>query len=88
MEKETDNELGSEWHKAYPVPFGKEEQEERPYATKYCMIHGAWKMMSKEWGPPLKQYEDQEEVYKECLERGCTWEELLDFKGYDPDIVL
>lgn len=75
-------------HRAFPVPFSESEQKKRPNATIYCQFYGMYALMSEDWPPDLKGYKNTEEVYEECLNSGRTWQEVLDFKGYDPDILL
>ena len=72
--------MREEWVKAFPVPFPQDYQREHPNAVGYCMRHGAYRMMAEAWLPDLKGYKNTEEVYGICLDRGCTWEELLSHK--------
>ena len=66
-------------------PINKELEMRRPYAAKYAQLHGMQRLISEVW-PEVdyhkEGYKSTEEVYKECLDEGMTWEELLDF---DPD---
>lgn len=71
--------------KAFPVPENI-DVEQFPNTAKYIMLHGMHNTMSK-WD--LKApYRTMEEVYAKCLELGVTWEDLLDFKGYDKNTLL
>ena len=56
---------------------------EQPRAAIYAMLHGKWSLMSSKWpGVNFGPYKSTEEVYKACVEKGVTWQELL---GYKPD---
>lgn len=69
----------------YPIPDGF-DIEHYPNTAKYIMLYGILDLMSK-WD--LKApYKTVEEVYGECLKQEVTWKELLNFKGYDPNILL
>ncbi len=84
---EFDESLGPEWREAFPVPFDQRQRERMPYATRYCMLYGMHRLMSREW-TDIRPYRSQEEVYRACIEKGCTWEKLLDDKGVRPDVLL
>ena len=72
---------------AFPVPFDEIYKKNHPYATRYCMINGIHEMMPRDW-VDLKSYASSEDVYRACLEKRCTWKELLGFKGYPDNVVL
>ncbi len=72
--------------KCYEVPAGIDPQK-TPWLYKYIQLHGG-DVMSVKWGPSLGKYKTQEEVYKECIRRGVTWRELLDYKGVPDDVLL
>jgi len=65
----------------YPVdPYFKKT---RPYAARYAEKYGLWTMMSEDWNlANVSGYKSSEEVYRDCLRKGVTWQELL---KYDPD---
>lgn len=71
--------------KCYDLPEDF-DVEQFPYTAKYIRLHGTLKCMSV-WD--LKEpYKSCEEVYKECLKQGITWEKLLNHSGYNPKIIL
>lgn len=62
------------------------DAERYPHTVKYLQKHGLGGAMSI-WD--LKHpYKTTEQVYKECLKRGVTWQQLLNFKGYSKNILL
>lgn len=71
--------------KLYPFP-GTSFYMEYPNTAKYMMLYSPFEMMSK-W-ESTAPYKDREEVYGVCLEKGVTWQELLNFKGYDEKTLL
>ena len=72
--------------KAFPLI--KELHDTRPYAAKYAQIYGPWALMSKDWNDAkIGKYGDTEHVYNACLEKGVTWQELLDYKP-DEKMIL
>lgn len=75
----------SDLRKAYPVPEWI-DREKMPNTAHYIAIHGLGKMLSV-WDD-LKGYKDREAVYEACIEKGCTWQELLGFKGYSKKELL
>ena len=51
-------------------------RETHPYLYEYVRLHGARSFVSMwETGP----YKNQEAVYKAALEKGVTWQELLNY---------
>lgn len=71
--------------KLYPIPDGFDVNQ-YPNTAKYIMLHGTLDLMSK-WD--LKApYKTVEEVYGECLKKEVTWKKLLNFKGYNKNILL
>lgn len=62
------------------------DKKKYPYTLKYIQKYGYSEIMSK-WD--LKHpYKTTEQVYKECIKRGVTWKQLLNFKGYNKNILL
>lgn len=62
------------------------DAERYPHTVEYLQKHGLGGAMSI-WD--LKHpYKTTEQVYKECLKRGVTWQQLLNFKGYSKNILL
>jgi len=59
----------------------------RPYAFKYSLIY---RNIMPTWGvsSEYKDREKSEQVYKECLERGITWQERIGYKEPDEDQLL
>lgn len=55
-----------------------------PFEAVYAAIYGIKRLMS-DWD--LNTYRTKEEVYEKCLEKGVTWEELLNYKK-DDDVLL
>ena len=76
----------SEWIKCYDVPAGVSSKE-TPYLYKYIQIFG-YDVMSSKYGPPLGKFKTQEDVYKECIRKGKTWREILDYKGTPENVML
>lgn len=58
-----------------------------PYTAQYFRLFGFKSGMISMWDS-MGQYSTAEEVYKACIEKKCTWQELLDFKGYPENEVL
>ncbi len=58
-----------------------------PNMAHYIAIHGVRLDSIMSIYNVKAPYKDREEVYAACIERGCTWQELLDFKGYDENIL-
>ena len=64
-------------------PLDMDLFRERPQAAKYAMLHGKTGLMSEKWNDAdLGDYKNTEEVYRDCLTKGVTWQELL---NYNPD---
>jgi len=62
-------------------PLDEELARTQPQAAIYAMLHGKWSLMSSKWpGADFGPYKSSEEVYKECLKKGVTWQELLNYK--------
>lgn len=54
----------------------RNSRETHPYLYEYVRIHGTRSFVSMwETGP----YKTQEDVYRAALEKGVTWEELLNY---------
>lgn len=70
--------------KCYDLP--KDFDVDRfPNTADYIRLYGANKCMSI-W--ELKEpYKSCEEVYGECLKKGITWQQLLNFKGYKNKVL-
>lgn len=60
------------------------DEKRMPYTAKYFRLFGFQHGMMSSWDV-TKTYKDREDVYAACIEKGCTWQELLDFHGYDKD---
>ena len=64
-------------------PVNEELKRTRPYAARYAEKYGIWTMMSEDWiSADVRGYSSSEEVYRDCLKRGVTWQELL---KYNPE---
>lgn len=62
-------------------PLDRMLYQEQPEAAKYAMLHGKTGLMSRNWNDAdLGPYNSTEDVYKACLEKGVTWQELLNYK--------
>lgn len=71
--------------KVYPLPKGFDE-EHFPKTAEYIRLHGIGSCMS-EWD--LKSpWKTCEEVYAECIKKEITWQKLLSFTTYDPNVYL
>ena len=59
----------------------------RPYAMKYYLTYHN---VMPTWGTPSKygNKEESEALYRECLERGVTWEKATGYKEPPKDVVL
>jgi len=60
--------------------------EENPYRFTYAAIHGMQDLMST-WDVPPKFRGQEERIYKMCLDKDTTWEELLGQK-FDENVLL
>ena len=69
----------------FPLPDGFDTKK-YPYTAQYIMLYGANKLPSELWDD-FRPYRSREEVLKECIKKGVSWEELLNFKGYDNKII-
>ena len=63
------------------------DEKRMPYAAKYFRLFGFQTGMISSWDV-YGEYKTTEEVYKACIEKKCTWQELLHFKGYSKNEVL
>jgi len=71
--------------RAYPLD--QELYRTRPWMAKYAMVHGRWNCIPEsQWAGVNLKGKKTEEVYKECLEKGVTWQELLNYKPDDDKI--
>ncbi len=57
-----------------------------PNTAHYIAIYGPGAIMSVY--DVKAPYKTPEEVYAACIKQGCTWKELLNFKGYDENVLL
>lgn len=59
---------------------------DNPNRFVYALIHGIQNLLPA-WNTPPKYRGKEEAIYKECLDTGKTWKEVLGYK-IDEDIVL
>ena len=68
----------SEWIKL--PPLDEQLAKTRPNKAKYAQLHMNRVIPERWFDGSIKPYKDTEEVYAACLEKGVTWEELLNYK--------
>lgn len=79
-----------EWVPAHPVPSFISERK-TPYLYRYIQIHGLRAVMPtypSGLGIPIFPYQDREEVYRDCIRKRCTWQELLNYKEPPDNTVI
>ena len=64
-------------------PINKELLQVRPYKARYAQLHRNMVIPEQWFDGSIKPYKNTEEVYKACLEKGVTWQELLHYSPYD-----
>lgn len=82
--------MDEEWVPAHRVPaYIKRERE--PYLYQYVQIYGIQAVMPtypSGLGIPIFPYQTREEVYKACIQKRCTWQELLNYKELPKDALI
>ena len=68
-------------------PLDQELAKTAPNKARYAQLHMNRVIPNKWFGGSIKPYRNTEEVYQVCLEKGITWEELLNYKPKD-EIIL
>ena len=62
-------------------PVDRELAATQPHAAIYASVHGKWNLMPGKWNDAdLGAYKSTEDVYRACLKKGVTWQELLNYK--------
>lgn len=70
------------------LPRNEELAFTRPRAADYAQIYGLHALIPEQWfDGSIEPYRNTEEVYAACIEKGVTWEELLDYKPRE-DITM
>lgn len=60
----------------------------QPRAADYAMLHGKWNLIPSKWNDiDFGRYKSMEEIYRDCLRKGVTWQELLNYRPKS-DITL
>lgn len=67
--------------------FGMLDGGRNPNRYIYALIHGHNNLLDR-WSTPSKFAGSEERLYKLCLDKGITWEELLDYKSPSEDDLL
>ena len=59
-------------------PLDEDLARTRPYAARYIQLHGRFSAMSEKYNTAnMKGYKNTEDIYRECLKKGVTWQELV-----------
>ena len=60
-------------------PLNEELFQVKPYKARYAQLHENAVIPEKWFDGDISPYKNTEEVYRACLEKGVTWQELLNY---------
>lgn len=77
--------MSEKWIKLPPLDM--ELAKTKPYKARYAQLHQNQVIPTEWFDGSIEPYRNTEEVYQACLEKGVTWQELLNYKP-NKDLIL